>query len=111
MTVGRMCVVMMCVLGLTSVASADEKPPEEQEQIVAKAEKVGRARFIDFASELGLPLASLDSLGERIDNARFEADPVELASIAKILGAAERATGKKASLTSEKISAEAAALA
>lgn len=111
MTVGKIWVAVACFFCVVPAALADDKQPEKQQKIVSDAEQVKRAKFIDFASELGLPLASLDSLGERIDNARLKGDPVELASIAKVLAAAESAAGKKASLTSDQIAADAVALA
>lgn len=114
MPLGKIWGAMACVVGCATFASADEKQSgkeQEQQEIVVKAEKVQKAKFIDFGSELGLPLAALDSLGDRIDGARLEADPVELASIAKYLEAAESTAKKKASLTSETLIKEAVALA
>jgi len=111
MTMSKFCAAVMCVLTLTAIAAAQDKRKEDRQTITAKGEKVGRAKFIDFASELGMPITPLDSLGERIDNARLAAAPIELAVAAKLLAAVENASGKKASLTSKQITAEAVELA
>jgi hypothetical protein len=50
-------------------------------------------------------------LGECIDKARLAGDPVELASAANLLEAAESVSGKKAKLTAASLFEEAAALA
>lgn len=87
------------------------KGKDDTQNLVGKLEQSPRARFVDFSGELGLQLASLELLGERIDNARLTSNPVELALAAKLLGTAEELAKKKAKLTSSALTAEAIDLA
>ncbi|MCA9077732.1 MAG: hypothetical protein KDA93_22085 [Planctomycetaceae bacterium] len=106
----RFFMTTMIVLGLAFAAVADDTQKDTQ-TVDAKAEDGRRAKFVDFAMELGLPIAALDTLGEQIDSARLASDPVDLAVAAKLLEAAEAAAGKKGSLTAETILTEAVDLA
>ena len=71
----------------------------------------GAACQVNFAKELGVPLDYLGSIGHRISLARKIPDPVELALTAQALSVAERVSGKKASITSDQVHAEALELA
>jgi hypothetical protein len=93
---------------LPSQAAADK---EGKKALESKADTAPPAGTIDFAAALGMDLVSLRTIGGRIDQARWSCDPVALAAIAKELGAAEEASGKKAALTAEKLTKEAAELA
>lgn len=97
-------------LCLVSFSNGQEQK-QKTEKLESKAETVKRAKFIDFSSELGVPISSLDKLGERIDSARIEANPVELAGAANLLKASESLSGKTASLTSKDLQVEAVELA
>ena len=94
---------------LPSAAHAQAKANEKE--LEPKPEVVTRARFVDFGSELGVDLKSLTSLGEQIDQARRDADPVALATAAQLLAAAEKASGKTAKIDSATLAKEAVNLA
>jgi len=96
-------------LGLRS-ALADDKEKKEQ-NIETKSAEAKDASSVNFAKDLGLSLAGLRTLGQRIDAARAEPDPVALALAAKELEAAEQVSGKKASLTSADLVKEAVQVA
>ncbi len=110
MQVTRFYTTTLFVLGVAVTAVADDTQKDTQ-MIEAKAESGQQARFVDFSTELGLPIAALGTLGEQIDDARLAADPVKLALAAKLLEAAEAAAGKQASLTAETVLTEAVDLA
>jgi hypothetical protein len=99
----------LLICGLASVISADVDGAEPASSSEPKLER--RAKTVDFVGQLGLPLSNLVSIGERIDKARFEPDPVILAATAHELRAAEVASGKHADLTAEAIEKEAFELA
>lgn len=110
----RTSAVFLCVAALVAadVAYGQEQKEQKEKNLAVKMEKVQRAKFIDFADQLGLPIATLSNLGERIDTARQAADPVDLATSAMLLQAAESVSGgKKAGLTSQALTAEAIDLA
>ena len=107
MTTTRLAIASLLVSIVAMGVSADDK----KEVIELKAETVSRAKFIDFAGELGVSLASLDELGSRIDAARLHANPIELTLSANLLSAAEAVSDKKASLTSAALVEEAVTLA
>jgi hypothetical protein len=92
--------------GDTPVVKGKDKQTE-----TTKATKRPRAASINFRKAYGLPLASLGTLGSRIDAARGAPDPVALAHAAGELAVAEKVSKKKASLTSKALLAEAAELA
>jgi hypothetical protein len=86
--------------------------PENDKQVMAsKAEQRAAATSTNFRKQLGLPFASLATLGGRIDAARRAGDPVALAHAASELAVAEKVSGKKADLTSAAVLKEAAELA
>src|SRR5262249_49491814 len=102
--------------GLLSVAGGDEPKKDDpaaadKEKIDSKPTKRTPAASIKFRKELGLPLATLNTLGSRIDAARRAHDPVALANTANELGVAEKASGKKASLLAKELMKESAQLA
>ena len=66
---------------------------------------------INFRGELNVPLNYLNSIGQRIHDARRSPDPVDLALAAQGLAVAEQIAGKKASITSAQIMAEAVQVA
>ena len=90
---------------------ADEKDEKKEQKIEAKAVEAKDAASVNFAKDLGVALAGLRTLGQRIDAARAEPDPVALALAARELDAAEQVGGKKASLTSADLVKEAVGLA
>jgi hypothetical protein len=92
-------------------AQADDKKDQGQKQADAKGAKAPHAATVDFSGSLGLSLEGLKSLGERIDKARADADPVSLALAAKELSVAEQVSGKKASITADTLLKEAVDLA
>jgi hypothetical protein len=103
-------------LGLVSLAGGDEPKKDDpaaadKEKIESKPTKRTPAASIKFRKELGLPLATLSTLGPRIDAARRAHDPVALANAANELGVAEKASGKKASLLAKELMKESAQLA
>lgn len=98
--------LMVAVAGsLAAEEQGDEKVLEPKPQIVE------RAKFVDFNGQLGLELASLERIGERIDQARLDADPVQLAQVAALLRVVEQATGKTAKIDSKSVAAESTGLA
>lgn len=75
------------------------------------AEPGTQARFVDFEGELGVSSASLENLGERIDEARNTSNPIELATLSVLLAAVEKTSQKKAKLDSAALRKESAAIA
>jgi len=65
----------------------------------------------DFAKTYQLPFESLLTVGHRLSDARRKCDPITIALIATEIGVAEKVSGKKADLTSEKLVKEAVDLA
>jgi len=110
MHITRFSMITLFVLGLAATAVAEGEKQDTQ-TVEAKLESGQQAKFVDFGTELGLSIASLGTLGEQIDDARFAADPVGLAIAAKLLEAAEAASGKEGSLTSKTVLTEAVDLA
>jgi hypothetical protein len=103
-------------VGAVSLAGGDQPKKDDpaaadKETIDTKATPRPTAAGIKFRKELGLPLASLSTLGSRIDAARQAHDPVALAHAANELAVAEKVSGKKASLTSTALAKESAELA
>jgi hypothetical protein len=110
-------VLMMGVLmgGLPGIlAAADPKGASKKEGVTVLRSKIadgkptcGAACRVDFNQELGLSLDYLNTIGQRISSARSAPDPVELALAAQALSVAEQISGKKATVTSAQIQAEA----
>jgi hypothetical protein len=103
-------------LGVVSLAGGDESKKDDpaaadKEKIDSKPSRRTTAASVKFRKELGLPIATLNTLGSRIDAARRAHDPVALANAANELGVAEKASGKKASLTAKELVKESAQLA
>jgi uncharacterized protein (TIGR03000 family) len=94
-----------------AAARAADGAEADKETINSTATKRSTAAAVKFRKELGLPLATLNTLGSRIDAARRAHDPVALANAASELDAAEKASGKKASLTALALARESAELA
>jgi hypothetical protein len=84
---------------------------EDKEVVGSKATARSVASSVNFRKELGLPFASLGTLGSRIEAARRAPDPVALAHAASELAVAEKVSGKTGSLTSKQVIQEAAELA
>jgi hypothetical protein len=110
------CVALLGVLGIASAALRDDAkkddPAADDKQVVSsKATHKPAASSVNFRKDLGLPLASLTTLGGRIDAARRAPDPVALAHAASELSVAEKVSGKQASLTSTALISESAELA
>ncbi len=108
-------IVTVVFLAVTPFFQADEPkkadPADEKQVIKTKPTKVIPAASVKFRKDLGLPFASLGTLGTRIDAARRSGDPVTLAHAASELATAEKVSGKTASLTSTQLIAESAELA
>ena len=100
---------LTAVLALPFAVQAETKPREQK--LEPKPETVTRAQYVDFGSELGVDLKSLTSLGQQIDQARRDADPVALATAARVLAAAEKASGKTAKIDAASVAKEAIELA
>lgn len=96
-----------------SSAAEDTKKEEKtiKSQLANGKQTCCRASTINFAKELGVPLDYLESIGQRIHQARRTPDPVELALAAQALGVAEKVANKKASLTADDCMKEAVELA
>jgi len=90
---------------------AQAKGKAKAEVIDSKAEQQELAAGINFGKTFGLAFESLNTLGSRIDQARRVYDPVGLACAAQELAIAEQVSGKKASLTSDALTKEAAEMA
>lgn len=88
-----LCLTTLVVLGLVTANYAADK--KEVKEINSSPEKVQQAKFINFSKQLNLSLSSLDGLGQRIDDARKSANPIDLALCAKLLEAAEAVAGPK----------------
>lgn len=106
--------VIAMVLCSSSLGLADDKT--DSAEIKSEISKDGVASCIgachvNFRKELGSTLGFLDSIGITIHEARKTPDPVQLALCAKGLAVAETVTGKKASVTSDQVMAEAIKLA
>jgi len=106
----------LAVFFLASLAAGAEpektgSEPKDSQVADSKAEIRPAAAPINFRKELNLPYNSLTTLGARIALARRAPDPVALAHAAHELAVAEKVSGKKASLTSTAVLAEAAHLA
>src|SRR5262245_21371168 len=86
------------------------KGKDKQKETV-KSTKRPWASSLNFKKVYGLPLASLGTVGARIDAARRAGDPVALAHAASELSIAVKVSKKKANLTSKALLAEAAELA
>jgi uncharacterized protein (TIGR03000 family) len=91
--------------------AAEAGPAKEQQVVTSKGTKRTPATAVNFKKALHLPFDSLGTLGARIEAARRKPDPVALAHAASELHVAEKVSGKKASLTSKAVLAEAAELA
>jgi hypothetical protein len=103
--------VVLVPLGLGADPKKPDPKDDDKQVVDSKPEKLSPAKAVDFRKELGLPFASLGTLGGRIDAARRAPDPVSLANAAGELAVAEKVAGKKASLTSTALGQEAAELA
>jgi hypothetical protein len=108
---GLACGLVISAGHFTTGAKAEDKEKGETKSIEAKLEKASPAKDIDFAGSIGLNTDSVANLGERIDAARAAGNPITLATLAAELTAAEKAGGKKASLTGEALLKEAVDLA
>ena len=104
------------VLASANFAVADDKAKEPL-VLESKISKDGKsdpcmgACKINFRTELKVPFDYLTGLGHRIHEARRSPDPVELAACARSLAVAEEVSGKKASVTSTQVMADAVELA
>src|SRR5689334_18864141 len=92
------CLALACFVPAEQPKPAD---PASQDKQVDSSKAVRRkpAASVNFRKELGLPFATLGTLGSRIDAARRAPDPVALAHAANELAVAEKVSGKQASLT------------
>src|SRR5262249_7298102 len=92
-------------------AAADSPKEKDKQVVTSKGGKRTPATSVNFKKAFGLPFESLGTLGSRIEQARRKPDPVALGHAAAELAVAEKVSGKKASLTSTALMAEAAELA
>jgi hypothetical protein len=104
-------VALIALACLPSGRAEEKKPDEKTKEATSTPIKTEPATSINFIKVLDLHFESLATLGSRIEEARKNADPVALATCATYLGAAETASGKKASLTAEVLTKEAIELA
>lgn len=95
----------------TGQPKKDDPASEDKQVVSSEASSRTSASSINFRKELGLPFASLSTLGSRIEAARRTPDPVALAHAASELAVAEKVSGKTASLTSSQVMQESAELA
>ncbi len=100
---------LLLVVAVAGSLAAQEQGNEKL--LEPKPQSVERAKFVDFNGKLGLGLASLETIGEQIDQARLDADPVKLAHAAALLRVVEQASGKTAKIHSKSIAAESTELA
>jgi uncharacterized protein (TIGR03000 family) len=84
---------------------------EDKQVVDSRAAPRPSASAVNFRKELGLPFATLGTLGPRISAARRAHDPVALANAASELAVAEKVSGRKASPTSTTLGQEAVELA
>ncbi len=89
----------------------DDPATADKEVVDSRIRKKQAVACLNFRKELGLPFATLSTLGSRIAAARRESDPVAMASAAMELASAERIAGKKASVTSHALINEATDMA
>jgi hypothetical protein len=80
-------------------------------QETTKAEKYQCATTVNFAKEYGMHYPSLATLGARIEQGRYDADPVCLAMCARECATCEKVSGKKAAITSGDLYKEAGYMA
>lgn len=98
-------------LGLAALLLAPLSAQGDGKEIKTEKSPMASAAKVDFQGELGIQLATLITLGARIDAAAAQCDPVALAGAAAELAALEEAAGKTASVKSADLSAKAAELA
>jgi hypothetical protein len=117
-TTGLLSLGLLTLLSFGLMSVAGDDPPKkddpaaaDKEVIESKPTRKAAAASVKFRKELGVPFASLNTLGSRIDAARRAHDPVALANAASELAIAEKASGKKASVTSTQLAKESAELA
>jgi hypothetical protein len=104
------CLVLVTVVGGQQAGKKDTAP-EDKEVVTSKPTKMTPAASANLRREFDLAFDSLGTLGSRIDSARRKPDPVALAHAANELAAAEKVSGKTASITSKQLIKEAAELA
>ncbi|WP_153555687.1 hypothetical protein [Roseimaritima sediminicola] len=101
--------VACCSAGMVR---AQDQGAQEASRLESQPEKRTPADQIDFNVALQVPLKTLDTLGQTIEQARLTADPVALAAAARVLAAAEAVAGDKtAELKSDQLWQEAQQLA
>jgi hypothetical protein len=115
------CVLLLGLLalpaaGLVSLAGgqqpkAGDPAAADKEKIDTRATPLPSASGVKFRKELGLNDPALSTLGARIDAARRAHDPVALGRLTNELAAAEKVSGKTASLTSKELAKQAAEIA
>jgi hypothetical protein len=103
----RITLVGMAVLFYTVAGALAQAGKDIQSTAVHQT----KASQVDFAKELGCDSRCVTELGSKIDAARVDADPIELAVLANELAALEKATGKTADIKAADLESEAVALA
>jgi hypothetical protein len=108
-------ICLLCLLVIACITVADQPAggdaANDQETVKSTATSKPAAAGVNFRQELGLPFASLRTLGARIDAAKRAHDPVALANAAQELSLAEKVSGKTASVTSSQLAKASAELA
>ena len=111
-------VALLASVLVIQVAPAEETKKEDGDSAVLRssiskdsAKSCLGACHVNFRGELGVALDYLGSIGQQIHDARRSPDPVDLALAAQGLAVAEQVAGKKASITSAQIMAEAVEVA
>jgi hypothetical protein len=106
-----LCILTVAALNWADDPKKDDPAAQDQQVVKSKAVPKTAAASVNFKKELVLSYPTLGTLGARIDAARRAPDPVALANAASELNVAESVSGKKASITSPEVLAEAAELA
>jgi hypothetical protein len=108
-------VVPLVLLGTWAGGADAPKKAEadnaDVQKVTSKPIKHVSAATVDFKKEFKLPLASLGTLGGRLEAARKAPDPLAMAHMANELAVAEKVSGKQAPITADGIMDEANELA
>jgi hypothetical protein len=94
------------MVGLASLSLADEPKKGNGKELMDKGKQTPTALTVDFSGQLGLGYEYLRTFGARIDLARTVVDPVDLAAAAQELAAAEKVSGKQASIKAADLTKE-----
>jgi hypothetical protein len=108
---GLAAAVAFCGVRHVDGARAAEQEPKSGDVLKLDAKKEKAAPIPNFAKAYGAPFESLQTVGNRLADARQKSDPIAIALVAIELGLGEKVSGKKAEVTSEEVQKEAVELA